>query len=135
MKTLVALSASVFAFAGMCHAAQIASPAIYAGLSQKVGQCLVYNAGSANQTVRVQIFDEAGTVLADSGNCIATSGGQFCALATGISNGNAYACTARAGNVANLHGIISKTDWTGAAAREGRNRGSLGIQSVCPCIW
>jgi hypothetical protein len=106
MKTLIASCACVFGFAGMCHAAQIASPSIYGALSQTVALCLVYNAGSASQTVQVQIVDEAGTVVADSGNCTAF-GSQFCSLAKiGISNGSAYACTARAGNVANLHGSM-----------------------------
>jgi hypothetical protein len=114
MKTLAALAAYMFGFASVCHAAQIASPAIYGGLSQTVGLCIVYNAGSTTQTVQVQLFDEAGTVLAASGPCQATpntasGSGQFCSIAIGgpqVVNNKAYACAARASNVTNLRGSI-----------------------------
>lgn len=112
MKTLAALAASMIGVAGVCHAAQIASPAIFGALSQNVAQCLVYNAGSTTQTIQIQLFDEAGTVLtAVSGSCnfpTPIPAGEFCALAAiGISHDKAYACAARASNVTNLHGSIT----------------------------
>ena len=55
MKTLVALAACIFGFAGVCHAAQIASPAIYASFSQNDALCIVYNGGSSTQTVQVRL--------------------------------------------------------------------------------
>jgi hypothetical protein len=111
MKTLVVLAACMFGFAGACHAAQIASSALAAGPSQTVALCLVYNGGTTPQTVRVQLFDEAGTVLADSGTCQAIPGGQFCSIAkSGISNDNAYACSATAASVTQLRGAIILQD-------------------------
>jgi len=115
MKTLVALAACIFGFAGVCHAAQIASPAIYAAFSQNVALCIVYNGGSTPQTVQVQLFDEAGTVLTGvNGSCefpTPIPAGSFCSIAKiGISNNNAYACAAKAHNVTNLHGSIILQD-------------------------
>jgi hypothetical protein len=111
MKTLVALTACMFGFAGACDAAQIASSALFAGPSQSVALCIVYNGGTAPQTVRVQLFDEAGTVLADSGTCQAIPGGQFCSIAKiGISNDNAFACAATAASVTQLRGAIILQD-------------------------
>jgi hypothetical protein len=110
MKILIALMACMFGFAGACHAAQIASSATAAAPSQTAALCLVYNGGSTPQTVRVQLFDEAGTVLKDSGTCHA-SGGQFCQIAIGgISNDNAYACAATAASVTQLRGAIILQD-------------------------
>ena len=111
MKTLLTLATCMFGFAGACHAAQIASPSIYAGPSQTVALCLVYNGGSTPQTVRVRLFDEAGAVLVDSGTCNATPGGQFCSIAKiGISNDAAYACAATAASVTQLRGTIILQD-------------------------
>lgn len=108
MKTLAVLTAFMFEFAGACHAAQIASPAIYADGTQNVALCVVYNGGSTTQTVQLRLFDEAGTVLTGvNGGCGTLPAGQFCDIAAvGISNDEAYACTATAGNVTNLHGSI-----------------------------
>jgi hypothetical protein len=109
VKTLVTLAACMFGFAGLSHAAQITSPAIYAGLSQNVANCAVYNGGSTTQTVQLQIFDEAGTVLA-IGNCAGPIPvGQFCNIVKiGISNDKAYACTATVtgGNITRVRGSI-----------------------------
>jgi hypothetical protein len=109
MKTLVALGACMFGFAGMCHAAQLASPAIYAGLSQTIAFCVVYNGGSTPQTVQLRLFDEAGTVVS-VGNCGGPLPvGQFCdAVKIGISNDKAYACaaTVTGGNITRLRGTM-----------------------------
>jgi hypothetical protein len=111
MRTLATLTACLFGFVGACHAAQIASPSIYADGTQHVALCLVYNGGNTPQTVRVQLFDEAGTVLADSGTCQAIPDGQFCSIAKiGISNDNAYACAATAASVTQLRGTIILQD-------------------------
>jgi hypothetical protein len=110
MKTLVALAACIFGFAGVCHAAQIASPAIYASFSQNDALCIVYNGGSSTQTVQVHLFDDAGTLLG-SGSCGGPiPPGQFCQIAENISNDNAYACTAQAHSVTNLRGSIILQD-------------------------
>lgn len=113
MKTLVALGACMFGFAGMCHAAQIASPAIYAAPSQNVANCVVYNGASTPQTVQIRIFDEAGTVIA-SGNCgNPFPAGQFCNFVSGgLSNDKAYACaaTVTGGNITRLRGSIILQD-------------------------
>jgi hypothetical protein len=108
MKTLAVLTACMFGFAGACHAAQIASPAIYADGTQNVAFCVVYNGGSTTQTVQLKLFDEAGNVLTGvNGGCVTLPAGQFCDIAAvGISNDEAYACTVTAGNVTNLHGSI-----------------------------
>jgi hypothetical protein len=108
MKTLAALTACMFGFAGACHAAQIASSAIYADGTQNVAFCVVYNGGSTTQTVQLKLFDEAGNVLTGvNGGCVTILAGQFCDIAAvGISNDEAYACTVTAGNVTNLHGSI-----------------------------
>jgi hypothetical protein len=115
MKTVVALAASMFGFAGMCQAAQIASPAIFASVSQNVANCVVYNGGSTTQTVQIQLFDEAGNVLTGvNGTCggpIPLPAGQFCNIAkVGISHDKAYACAVTSGNVTNLHGSIILQD-------------------------
>ena len=97
MKTLVASAVGLFGFAGICHAGQIASPAIYAGFSQNVAFCVIYNGGSTTQSVNVRLFDEAGNVLTGvNTSCGAPLGpGQYCSIAKiGISNDNAYACAA-----------------------------------------
>jgi hypothetical protein len=115
MKTLAAVAACMFGFTGVCHAAQIASPAIYGALSQTGALCIVYNAGSTPQAVQVQFFDEEGTVLDASGNCkfptviTGTVGGGFCQMAIAgpqVASNKAYACVARANNVTNLRGSI-----------------------------
>jgi hypothetical protein len=109
MKTLVALGACMFGFAGMCDAAQIASPAIYGALSQNVANCAVYNGGSTPQTVQLQIFDEAGTVLT-VGNCGGPIPvGQFCNIVKiGLLNNKAYACaaTVTGGNITRVRGTM-----------------------------
>jgi hypothetical protein len=122
MKILAAVAACMFGFAGVSHAAQIASAAIYSDFTQDRALCLVYNAGSTPQTVQVQIFDEAGTELAASGNCKfptpIPAGGGFCQMAIGgISNDNAYACVARASNVTNLRGSIILRESSGTSLR------------------
>src|SRR6187401_2849952 len=113
MKTLVASAACLFGFAGMCHAGQIASPAIYAGFAQNVAFCIVYNGGSTAQTVNVRLFDEAGNALTGvNTSCGAPLGpGQYCSIAKiGISNDNAYACTASAGSASPLRGTMILQD-------------------------
>ena len=113
MKTLATLTACLFGFAGVCHAAQIASPSIYADGTQHVALCLVYNGGNTPQTVRVQLFDEAGTVLTGVNTSCGgpLSSGEFCSIAKiGISNDNAYSCAATAGSVTHLRGSIILQD-------------------------
>ena len=113
MKTLVASAACLFGFANMCHAGQIASSTIYAGFSQNIAFCIVYNGGSTTQTVNVRLFDEAGNVLTGvSPTCGAPLGpGQYCSIAKiGISNDNAYACAASAGSASSLRGSLILQD-------------------------
>jgi hypothetical protein len=122
MKTFVAVAACMFAFAGVCHAAQIASSPIYAGSSQHVVLCIVYKTGSAPQTVQLQIFDQAGPVLTGvNGNCLVPtqiSGTEFCSIAANnISNNTAYSCTAISSNVTNLRGSIILQDSSDTSLR------------------
>jgi hypothetical protein len=120
MKTLVSLAVCMFGFAGMCHAGQIASPAIYAAFSQDVALCVIYNGGSTTQTVHVQLFDEAGTVLTGVNTSCGSPlpSGQFCSIAKiGISNDNAYACAVTASSVTPLRGSIILQDSTDTSLR------------------
>jgi hypothetical protein len=113
MKALVALTVCMFGFAGMCHAGQIASPAVYAAFTQNVALCVIYNGGSTAQTVHVQLFDEVGTVLTGVNTSCGgpLSSGEFCSIAKiGISNDNAYSCAATAGSVTHLRGSIILQD-------------------------
>jgi len=123
MKTLAPLTACLIGFAGACHSAQIASPSIFADGTQHVALCLLYNGGTTPQTVRVQLFDEAGNVVADSGTCQAIPGGQFCSIAKiGISNDNAYACAATAASVTHLRGAIILQDNSDKSLRSAQLR-------------
>ena len=111
MKTLTAFAACMFGFVGVCDAAQIASPSIFANPSQKVAFCIVYNGGTTPQSVNLRIFDSQGNVLTGvngSPNCGGSLlPGSFCSIAkVGISTIDAYACTATAASVVHLRGSM-----------------------------
>src|SRR5215218_734901 len=99
MKSLITLAACMLGFAGVCDAAQIASPTIYASPSQNVALCAVYNGGTTAQTVRLRLFDEGGVIPAPAAdNCgSALPAGGFCSIAKiGLSSISAFACSATA---------------------------------------
>lgn len=120
MKALAILGVGVLGFAGMCHAGQIASPALYASFAQQVALCIIYNGGSTAQTVSAQLFDETGAPLTgvhtSCGGPLAA--GEFCSIAKiGISNDSAYACSATAASVAHLRGSIILQDGSDTSLR------------------
>lgn len=119
MKTLAALAVCMVGFAGVGHAGQIASPAIYAAFSQKVALCVIHNGGSTAQTVQARLFDEAGTALTGVTGCAgALLPGGFCTIAKiGISNDHAYACAATAGSTAHLRGSMILQDGSNTSLR------------------
>lgn len=121
MKTLAALAGCMFGFAGVCHAGQIASPAIYAAYSQKVALCVIHNGGTTAQTVQARLFDEAGTALTGVNNVSCAAPllpGGFCTMAKiGISNDHAYACAATAGSTAHLRGSMILQDGSNTSLR------------------
>ena len=111
MKILTALAACMFGFAGVCDAAQIASPSIYASPSQSVAFCAVYNGGTTAQTVRLQLFNEAGVIAAVDNCGSSLPSGAFCSIAKiGLSQFSAYACAATAVSVVHLRGSMILQD-------------------------
>ena len=117
MKTLAALAACMFGFTGVCDAAQIASPSIYASPSQNVAFCTVYNGGTTGQTVRLQLFNEAGAIAAVDNCGSSLSSGGFCSIAkTGLSSISAYACVATAVSVVHLRGSMILQDGVSRAS-------------------
>ena len=122
VKTLTAFAACMFGFAGVCNAAQIASPTIFGSSSQKVALCTVYNGGSTAQNVNIHLFDSQGNVLTGV-NGFANCGGPllpgaFCEIAKiGISTIDAYACTATASSVVHLRGSIILQDGSDSSLR------------------
>jgi hypothetical protein len=121
MKTLATLTACLLGFAGAGHAAQIASPSIYADGTQHVASCFVYNGGSTTQTVQVKLFDDAGTELPGvHGACppvVEIPAGQWCQISSVVSNDAAYACTATAAKVTSLRGSIILLDSSDTSLR------------------
>ena len=65
-KLLVAL-ALVFVIGGAAHAAELSTPAIFTDSGQGF-YCSIVNVSSVPQTVRIRIYDTAGTVIVDTGN-------------------------------------------------------------------
>ena len=109
MRTSIAVAACVMGFVGVCQAGQIASAPIYAGFTQHVAFCLVYNGGTTTQHVTPAIFDENGTAQTGvNTSCLdPLLPGEYCAIAKiNISNNVAYACAVTAGNVTNLRGTM-----------------------------
>jgi hypothetical protein len=118
MKTLTAFAACMFGFAGMCDAAQIASPSIYASPSQKVAFCAVYNGDITAQTVHLQLSNEAGAIAAGDNCGSSLPAGGFCSIAKiGISNISAYACSATAVSVVHLRGSMILRDGSDTSLR------------------
>lgn len=118
MKTLAALATCLFGFSAACNAAQIASPSIYATPSQKVAYCIVYNGGATAQTVRLQLFNEAGPIAATDRCGSSLPAGEFCSIAKiGISSISAYACVATAASVVHLRGSMILQDGADTSLR------------------
>lgn len=117
-KLLPGLIACMFGFSAVCDAAQIASPSIYATPSQKVAFCIVYNGGTTAQTVRLQLFNEAGPIAAADRCGSSLLPGDFCSIAkVGISNISAFACTATAASVVHLRGSMTLQDGSDTTLR------------------
>ena len=115
VKTLAAFAACMLGFAGVCDAAQIASPKAFGSSSQKVTLCIIYNSGTTPQNVNVRLFDSQGNALTGvngSANCGGSLlPGAFCEIAKiGISPIDGYACTATASSVVHLRGDIILQD-------------------------
>ena len=118
MKTLATFAACMFGFAGVCDAAQIASPSIYASPSQNVAFCGVYNGGITAQTVHLQLSNEAGVITAVDNCGSSLPVGGFCSIAKiGISNISAYACVATAASVVHLRGSMILQDGSDTSLR------------------
>ena len=95
MKSLTTLAACMLGFAGVCDAAQIASPTIYASPTQNVALCAVSNGGTTAQTVRLQLFNEGGVIPAVDNCGSSLPSGGFCSIAKiGLSSISAFACSA-----------------------------------------
>jgi hypothetical protein len=118
MKSLTTLAACMLGFAGVCDAAQIASPTIYASPSQNVALCAVYNGGTTAQTVRLRLFDEGGVIPAVDNCGSALPAGGFCSIAKiGLSSISAFACSATAVSVVHLRGSMILQDGSNTSLR------------------
>ena len=119
MKSLTTLAACMLGFAGVCDAAEIASPTIYASPSQNVALCAVYNGGTTAQTVRLRLFDEGGVIPDPVDNCgSALPAGGFCSIAKiGLSSISAFACSATAVSVVHLRGSMILQDGSNTSLR------------------
>jgi hypothetical protein len=111
MRLPVALTAiaCLLGLAGVSHAGQIASPAIYGAFTQKKAQCFIGNTGTSPIPVKVNILDESGNVVPSGSSCgSAVEAGFICSVfVNSIPNGVAFACSATtSGSASKLRGSL-----------------------------
>ena len=83
MCTVFRVIALLLVFAGVSHAAELISPALYKSDAQFV-ECRILNTSAVTQTVRIRFFDLSGALVYDTGN-ISVAARTTGAISVGLS--------------------------------------------------
>lgn len=111
ISTVLTAAACVLALAGVSHAGQIASPAIYGAYTQAHAECVIGNLSDNPVSVQVNILDESGNPVPSSTSCNGPIEPHFiCQVSANISNGVAYACAAKSASLAKLRAALTLSD-------------------------
>ena len=111
LTIIPAAFAGFLALAGMCAAAQIASPTIYASGDQTRAECTIGNTGATPISVTITVFDEAGNPVGSPRNCGRIEPHFLCETFVSVSNDEAYACSATtSGKIDQLRGTMILID-------------------------
>jgi len=111
ISTVLTAVAGVLALAGVSHAGQIASPAIYGSFAQAHAECVVGNFSDNPVAVQVSILDESGNPVPSSTSCNAPIEAHFiCQVTANIANGVAYACSVKSGSIAKVRAALTLSD-------------------------